>query len=708
MPEGRQRYFNNDGTPCAGGKLWTYAAGTSTPKPTYANEAGTVPNPNPVPLDAKGEAVIYWSGAYKVDLKQADGQQVTGYPVDNYETDPEGVLELFESTGSSKIGHGPDTVKSALDALRLADYAALRGYTGQQKSVILTGYLAAAAPASYAGMFVRDDSDHATADDSGACVVDATGRRWKRIIAGGVLLASQFGAVAGVQVDQAARLQAGYDAATKRKAVFVVDGEYYVLPQNRVFADGLARPVALQIPSNSKCVFLPGAALRTLPNALDTAYVINAYLAENFELWSPVVYGERAGHTGTTGEWQHCYNFVNCVNGYVHRPVAYDAWGDGIYLGIEYYNATLKQTKNVTIFEAQVFNCRRNGISVTSGINLHVVRPYCENTSGAWPMAGIDCEPESAGTTPCIADGWHIDAPTTVGNQGGGVVVYTNSLPAGSVVDIRINDHRDTGSTAGFVAQHLGTAMTGSVVVTNPRWSKSGANALVLKSTNAGPRVYVRDPIIENCAEKQTSIGWQYDSAINAGRDAGEASAGIPGNFEVTGARIRDTRTTKKTSFPLYTNDGALPPDGIFAQGTLQNAVVEIVEDSSLYAHRAPVFLRPDTSVKLKFAAPYVATVDAVQMPNPFFNNVEMAENAPANVFFTLSAVRQPFRAFHKCPQNYSMVVRPQADGRIYGPLVAAVGQGIYSNDPGADIELVPVGAKDWVARIIAGTWVLG
>jgi hypothetical protein len=41
-----------------------------------------------VPLDAKGEAVIYWSGAYKVDLKQADGQQVTGYPVDNLKTGP--------------------------------------------------------------------------------------------------------------------------------------------------------------------------------------------------------------------------------------------------------------------------------------------------------------------------------------------------------------------------------------------------------------------------------------------------------------------------------------------------------------------------------------------------------------------------------------------------------------------------------------------
>jgi hypothetical protein len=112
LPEGRQRYYNNDGTPAAGGKLYTYAAGTSAPKVTYADEAGTTPNPNPVPLDAKGEATIYWDGAYKVNLKQADGQQVTGYPVDNIKTDPGGIwgalatvmANLAQSTGAGLMG----------------------------------------------------------------------------------------------------------------------------------------------------------------------------------------------------------------------------------------------------------------------------------------------------------------------------------------------------------------------------------------------------------------------------------------------------------------------------------------------------------------------------------------------------------------------------------------------------------------------------
>jgi hypothetical protein len=144
MPEGRQRYYNNDGTPCAGGKLWTYAAGTSTPKTTWADEAGGVANPNPITLDAKGEAVIYWNGAYKVDLKQADGTQVTGYPVDNLKTDPGGfwniLANLASSAGAALVGfiasgtgavkrdlldRGRDTV-SAFDFMTAAQIANVR------------------------------------------------------------------------------------------------------------------------------------------------------------------------------------------------------------------------------------------------------------------------------------------------------------------------------------------------------------------------------------------------------------------------------------------------------------------------------------------------------------------------------------------------------------------------------------------------------
>lgn len=76
LPEGKQKFFGNNGLPMVGGMVYTYDAGTSTPRATYADADGLTPNPWPVILDARGEAVIFWSGAYKVNLRDPDGVDI--------------------------------------------------------------------------------------------------------------------------------------------------------------------------------------------------------------------------------------------------------------------------------------------------------------------------------------------------------------------------------------------------------------------------------------------------------------------------------------------------------------------------------------------------------------------------------------------------------------------------------------------------------
>lgn len=55
----KQQFFDDNGDPLAGGKIYSYQAGTTTPQATYTDSTGATPNANPVILDAAGRAAIW-------------------------------------------------------------------------------------------------------------------------------------------------------------------------------------------------------------------------------------------------------------------------------------------------------------------------------------------------------------------------------------------------------------------------------------------------------------------------------------------------------------------------------------------------------------------------------------------------------------------------------------------------------------------------
>ena len=66
----------------AGGKVYTYEAGTNTPKVTYTDYSADPmsQNTNPVILDSSGSADIWLVGNYKIDLtdsNDASGKMAT-------------------------------------------------------------------------------------------------------------------------------------------------------------------------------------------------------------------------------------------------------------------------------------------------------------------------------------------------------------------------------------------------------------------------------------------------------------------------------------------------------------------------------------------------------------------------------------------------------------------------------------------------------
>lgn len=106
------QFFDNNGDPLAGGKLYTYAAGSTTPAVTYTTSVGNVQNANPIELDSAGritnEIWLVSSASYKFVMETATGSTLwtkddipgiaTSSDVDAF------IASLAAASGSSLVG----------------------------------------------------------------------------------------------------------------------------------------------------------------------------------------------------------------------------------------------------------------------------------------------------------------------------------------------------------------------------------------------------------------------------------------------------------------------------------------------------------------------------------------------------------------------------------------------------------------------------
>jgi hypothetical protein len=102
------QFFTNTGSVLTGGKLYTYAAGTTTPQVSYTTNAGTVARTNPIVLDAAGrvpDGGEIWITAqqYKFVLKDSNDvliatyDNITGIGAAAYQ------IQNFTGTGSQTV-----------------------------------------------------------------------------------------------------------------------------------------------------------------------------------------------------------------------------------------------------------------------------------------------------------------------------------------------------------------------------------------------------------------------------------------------------------------------------------------------------------------------------------------------------------------------------------------------------------------------------
>ena len=108
------QFLDANGNPLVAGKVYTYAAGTVTPKATFTDSSGSVQNSNPVILDGSGSAVIWIDGSYKFEVR--DSADVLIRTVDNitsFSTLAQQTSPFFQSFS----GNGTQTVFTLSDDL---------------------------------------------------------------------------------------------------------------------------------------------------------------------------------------------------------------------------------------------------------------------------------------------------------------------------------------------------------------------------------------------------------------------------------------------------------------------------------------------------------------------------------------------------------------------------------------------------------------
>ena len=172
------QFFDNNGNPLTGGLLYTYDAGSTTPRTTYTSSSGATANTNPIVLDSAGrvdeQVWLDTSYTYKFVLQTSTGVQI--WSKDNIPSSATAADVLFTPAG---IGAVARTVQSKLlETVSPEDYGAagtgLAVDTAALQAAINTGKSVRGTPGA---TYLIGPLTQSTADQ----VLDFTGCNLKRI-----------------------------------------------------------------------------------------------------------------------------------------------------------------------------------------------------------------------------------------------------------------------------------------------------------------------------------------------------------------------------------------------------------------------------------------------------------------------------------------------------------------------------------------------
>ena len=207
----------------------------------------------------------------------------------------------------------------------------------------------------------------------------------------------------------------------------------------------------------------------------------------------------------TSGEQRHCMYIVNASNVTISGISCNDSGGDGLYLA---------SSTNVTVEDCIFNNNRRQGSSITGGVNhVHYLRDHFTNTNGTAPQSGIDVEPNAPGgflldvnITDCYTDNnagdglmvslWMLNSSS----QPVGVTVLRNHSTGNQRYGYFANNNDPSNASGTILIQDSFSDQSGSYGAVGRFYAANGASLTFQNLTVTNPHVNGPDPVLGDSA----------------------------------------------------------------------------------------------------------------------------------------------------------------------------------------------------------------
>lgn len=233
LPNGKTQFEDANGRPLIGGLVYYYQPNTETKIDTWRDIDLTIPNTNPVMLDARGQASIWGNTVYRQLVKDHNGLIVW----DEIVSAAVSYADLDSGVAANSLKYDGATLaqifKSRTERV-VNSVAELRGLNS-------TLYSSASTSNYYVdrigggGSYRVDYNDTSSLDNGGTVIVGNDGARWK-LRDQGVISVRQFGAKGDGVTDDTQAFQSALNAG--QKSIHVPDGTFLI-------ASGLQMPTTV-------------------------------------------------------------------------------------------------------------------------------------------------------------------------------------------------------------------------------------------------------------------------------------------------------------------------------------------------------------------------------------------------------------------------------------------------------------------------------